>query len=285
MKIFIFLVAGDSISWGEGLDESQKHHTMVHDWLKRNIPIPVYKVVVAHCGADLGWDKPVESDVQTVHPEVPNSIPTVREQLELWAGPKSDVYFLLMCGCINDVSVNKILNPYAGSIASDTYKYCRQHMRSLVEHIMRSNDWNPNMKIIVTGYFQIMNGLPGTFFDIIASIFGLPLIAKDLLVSRSIEWQELSYPQLYFAVTDFPDRVKFVDPAFTPENAVGGGDPYLWENSFGPDDTTRSLRERECVIAHRNDDRCKMASIGHPNVKGAQQYANRIIDVLPGFLI
>ena len=55
-KPYEFLVIGDSLIWGQGLEEKDKFYTLTHEWLKTTAfgkPRAVNMKVEAHSGATL----------------------------------------------------------------------------------------------------------------------------------------------------------------------------------------------------------------------------------------
>jgi hypothetical protein len=79
----------------------------------------------------------------------------------------------------------------------------------------------------------------------------------------------------------------FVDPGFSETNALWAADPMLWELTpeLDAEDEVKSLRDSVCQAAYGDLVHlpqwgqwlvCCRASVGHPNVSGASQIAERL---------
>ena len=82
-------------------------------------------------------------------------------------------------------------------------------------------------------------------------------------------------------------RIVLVDPGFTEDNAMFAGDPWLWglNSDLSPQDEVVDARHGACDVAIPWFDgfareQCYRASAGHPNVKGAQRYADAILQAI-----
>ncbi|WP_228540650.1 hypothetical protein [Nocardia sp. XZ_19_369] len=65
------------------------------------------------------------------------------------------------------------------------------------------------------------------------------------------------------------------DGLFTQDNGVLGSNPKLWDNPLG--DNTVSLRLTACPMLSPLPPQCMSAAMAHPNVAGAQQYADSFL--------
>jgi len=78
-------------------------------------------------------------------------------------------------------------------------------------------------------------------------------------------------------------RVALAVPAFGPKNALFAPDSFLWgvgisTSGLAPFDPVAGNRATPCGTS---DPLTTIASIGHPNARGAQAYATAIESVLP----
>src|SRR5438132_903181 len=139
-------------------------------------------------------------------------------------------------------------------------------------------------------------GLPGA----------APLRAPLLLATHGVSFTPFMHPDMVFekvvalclqfwkesagclrrAVSDCGDaRVSFADAGFTEKNAVFAAAPLLWgvKMDFSPQDEVIGDRHTACNVAYPlplavvEREACYRASAGHPNVAGAQQFAQAIL--------
>jgi lysophospholipase L1-like esterase len=106
------LVVGDSLMWGQGLQESEKFYSLVKVAIQeRNPGVTVRAIVRAHSGATIGWNK--GGTAERLDGEIPTSYPTIQQQVEEFTGPPEAkaIDLVLVDGGINDVKVDRILNP------------------------------------------------------------------------------------------------------------------------------------------------------------------------------
>lgn len=170
----------------------------------------------------------------------------------------------------------------------------------------------PNAKIVVTGYYKIVSNESDInkllWFMIalggIAGSIGAAITEnqKDVIVSRSKRFAESTNLNLQRAIDEAntnlgigkPPRIFFAKPDFKDENAIFTGDTsWVWgiDSDLDPADNApnggvEDHRTGVCILVDiqepgRSDRfRCIRASIGHPNVKGAIEYARVINDVI-----
>ena len=100
-----------------------------------------------------------------------------------------------------------------------------------------------------------------------------------------IFWSE-SKKALTRAVSETGDpRIIFVDPDFSGENALFASNSYLWDlkldDQLSAKDPMKEARLPLCRKYEPDDCIfCPRASVGHPNVPGAKQYASVICKAL-----
>jgi hypothetical protein len=110
------------------------------------------------------------------------------------------------------------------------------------------------------------------------------------IVTNCRAFHELSTTAIRSAVDDVNDRlpqprVIFADPGFTRRNSVFAADPWLYgvNNDLSPQDPyTAGDRAIVCRLNRNRTDefQCVRASLGHPNERGAQAYADAILAAL-----
>lgn len=170
---FEFLVVGDSIVWGQGLDEKDKFYTLTADWLRNSAlgqPRDVNVKVKAHSGSTLKFhDEEAEKyrkagrdETYYYKPEVNVGFPSVWKQIEVGANEyrsewkPSGADLIMLTGGITDIGVGKVLDPFGDNkkLAPLIEKYCRDDMFDVIEHAAALH---PNAIIVVVGYFPILS--------------------------------------------------------------------------------------------------------------------------------
>jgi hypothetical protein len=171
----------------------------------------------------------------------------------------------------------------------------------------------PSARVVVTGYYPIVSMesnldflvpllsglglLVGLASGIVAGSLGTPPFGfgplgsaafrswlQGRLVARSNIFANTANTALAGAVgvtrRIVPSRtIALAIPNFGPSNAIFAGDTFLFGSTvpLGPEDPVAATRT-SCMPA---DIFATMASMGHPNAKGARAYANAINAVLP----
>jgi lysophospholipase L1-like esterase len=308
---FRIVVMGDSVMWGQGLRNEDKIHSRLAAMLdecsgQRNIQI----THLAHSGAVISIENSTtrmrcESDPMTPLPgEVPNCFPTIMQQSDGFNDSPNTVDLVLVNGCINDIDARRILNPFVPSttISEDVETHCHQNMIRLLKKVAEKFS---NATIVVSGYYPMISeetdllalfallvgagvivggewaGVPGATIG--AGVAAVVTAAtKDTVVAKCRVFAEESAAKLRAAVKDINSaRVRFADPHFRPQNAVLAQDPYLYglDLDLSPQDPIAAERMAACARAGLNTvarETCNRASMGHPNPRGAQAYANAI---------
>lgn len=223
-----------------------------------------------------------------------------------------DVDLVLVDGCINDVGVGWILDPSQGdqAIIGKTSSLCTG-MANLLTGIRGTFK---NAKIIVVGYWAIVSSqsdLTAVASLVItagivvgpaaAATVGIPLdpvtgaiagaitssVLRDKLVAHSSTFAAASDTTLISAVGTVNSAmgagwVSFVRPGFKIENAYAAPSSWLWlvPTDLFPKDEVFAQRQQTCGTVQFQSGadaaKCVEASMGHPNVPGAQAYANAI---------
>src|SRR5229473_158008 len=244
------LVLGDSIMWGQGLDEQHKAWYQVKSWLKENTSREVRENIEAHSGAVVGVNDVPWSNDAPPDGEVSSAVPTVNHELDRalrsYASP-SQVDLVLVDGCINDVDIRNLLN--AANSSDDVKRMatekCGLPMQALISRVANSF---PSAHVIVTGYFPIISEkTPNSLLmKAMARMFYQPgpkpvkLKQKDLrgrLIAVSRTWYQASNAALGDAVDKVTaelvtkgsrQRVLFVEISFPPEYSFNAPDTRLW---------------------------------------------------------
>jgi hypothetical protein len=325
---FNMLVVGDSHIAGQGLRDQNKFYNLVRDWLAspasglgRNVNLKVK----AHGGSrlDLHADELAKmqkagDDITKYHYWEANiSQPSIRMQIddarrEYTSG--DDVDLVMMSGCITDVLVGNIINPFVSEkhLRSDIARYCGEWMQKTLEHIAATF---PRAEIVVVGYFPIaakkadLKKIIPYFLRIISfprclqCLFTNPVTRqafkplRNKIGKRSAIWLADSNAAITAAVERVNGklgrpRVHFVRSPITADRAYGGKDPLLWEvgRDQRPNDETYEVRRVECKkvfddLKYQHCGRlstrmCELSSVAHPNVAGARLFADAITNTL-----
>ena len=312
---FNIIVLGDSAIWGQGLLDSEKYATLVGDALKTRLGRQVAVFNFAHSGAVIEPDA-ADAAGYVVGREVPTKAPSITAQVMLAKNDlasrgigSSDVDLVLIDGGINDVGLGSILGTsvlpgadYYANLEKKTQQNCVDRMAALLPTLMTTFN---GAKIVVLGYWQIVSehsrwsevatllcalGLVGGGpAGCLASLLATPVL-QDQLIKSSRVFHDTSSKGLGTVVYHLDPagkRLLFVDPAFGTGNAYGtpplsGGEQttFLWlANLTNPPDPVRDGRAAQCRAAggtNAVDPVCYDASMGHPNIEGAKQYALRI---------
>ena len=304
---FNFVILGDSIMWGQGLNTPGKFSSIVGMSLMGMIGgHPVNSIDKAHSGARIGTysddsDRPANATM--VGGEVPEDYPTVLNQAMTLVPRQVDpatVDLILMDGCANDVGVLTVIAPTTtdDSIISSANQYCGLQMEQNLEKI---HGLYKNAKIIVTGYFPIVSP-QSDLTSIIALLVALnPAIGiaggidvRSKAIDHSTVFFAKSTSSLTSAIATANSRIganviKYVAPTFDASNSYAAPNTFLWLVPAPPTFPTqfdqvfwqRQVTCRQMLVMPVS---CPPASGGHPNALGALAYANAIIPALSEFL-
>src|SRR5215211_1484786 len=292
MGTFVLLVLGDSIHWGEGLQDEEKFHSIVRKEISNRLGnIGVYKDVQAHCGAEIGLAfKTDEENTNICDPvkedgEVPTSHPTILQQVDNYTKPPEEVDLILINGGINDIGIfGNIVTPLREDppLQDLVESHCHQHMKVLLNKITKKFT---KANIVVTGYYKILsqdsftNLNPLTIIEqfiialggVVGGKIGKSVAAmvvnaaeKEIIRKSNFFWTE-SNAKLQQAVDEVNDEVKaqfggttrifFAQPQFQDDNAVFTSHPLVFSlnNDLSPQDTMKGSRFPVCEIATRHE--------------------------------
>ena len=301
---FHMAVLGDSVAWGNGLNDRHKYSTLVMRTIERELGLKVIRQVKAHSGARI---VPGEGDgvcAVNCSGEVPRIHTSITAQAGLIEQPEL-IDFILMDGCINDVGITDIFfNPTdQNSLAERTIRFCRDEMTVLLATVRETA---PRATIVVTGYFPVVSeqsdigGLQqwaaaqGQSVEEEAEAYQARLVASSSVFhSVSRDGLRRAVDAVVQAAQPGDPPIALVLPPFADENATFTPNRWLWsltaENelaealnlglSLFPEDESLPFRLEVCD--GRGDVNrllfCLYSSIAHPNVQGARVIADAIV--------
>ena len=223
-----------------------------------------------------------------------------------------DVDLVLVDGCSNDIGIATILDPSQpdAEIAAATSGACGG-MTSVLTGIRKLF---PAARIVLTGYWGIVS--PQSDLTAVATLLisagivlappvaatlGIPLdpvtgliagavtsaVLRNSLVNHSNTFLNASNTALAMATASVNSQqgagwVTFVQPPFQSDNAYAAPNTWLWlvPTDLFPKDEMFRQRQQICGTVKfqsaLEQAKCVQASMGHPNVLGAQAYADAI---------
>jgi lysophospholipase L1-like esterase len=262
---FDILVIGDSLVWGQGLNEEQKFYRITKEWIRDEVWAglgPVQLKVKAHSGATINLPDEeasallaAERDLaKGIHPEINVSFPTIKKQLQAarseYIDPL-DVRLVILSGGVPEVGIANILNPFESDLKlrSDIERYCFQEMSELLRSTASSFQ---NAHIAVMGYYPIITRHTPVkrIVNDVLELYNWPGWTKPLInnsvnrvlwrryrrkmIMRSRIWHEQSTSSLQRAVdranrSTGDERVIFVPAPFADEHGYGAPKTFLWK--------------------------------------------------------
>jgi lysophospholipase L1-like esterase len=296
MDPFRIVVLGDSIPWGQGLLPVHKYPTILAQKLAATHAVSTD--VKAHSGATIGMG--ATAGASAPDGEVPDAYPTILTQCTTYTQAPDTVDLVLLNGGINDVGVATIVNPLTthDHLTSQTIRYCYNDMRRLLR-AAATTFTKPTARIVVTGYYPILSAASdpiGVRHLLLCHGLQVPtIVAESLLLERLVDlcatFWHTSDTSLARAVADAnaaegQGRIRFVPTQFQPQNAAYGPAAWLFslqqDFALSPTDEVIPQRHAMCELFHPHPleifprEQCFRASVGHPNIAGAQHYADVI---------
>jgi lysophospholipase L1-like esterase len=305
---FNMICLGDSVMWGQGLEESTKFTSLVKTWLESKLPgRTVNRFVFARSGATIAPDDEVPDESRVAawmnNPglsEVPCSWPWVQQQVVVarqrlvsqQIAPEA-VDLVLLDGGINDLGVFEsflVATNDPEDIRRKSATFCGDHMADVLDRV-RTNF--PYAKIVVTGYFPIVSMASNldALTILLSLVFpgaGVPLNneIQSKLVTLSDTWYKASNEDLARAVASFNNKWAS-NPTTNTRPAAFARIPWGAEHSYAapssrlylaglPNDPVYWQRLDACAAAgpgKAGSPLCLDAKIGHPNASGAAAYA------------
>jgi lysophospholipase L1-like esterase len=262
---FEFLVVGDSLVWGQGLEEKDKFYTLTKNWLEFEAfgrRIPVNLKIKAHSGSTLTLDeneaeafrKAGLDESKFYEPEINVGFPTIERQIEIarneYESPES-VRLIMVSGGITDLSVAGVLNPFGNNkqLVADIDKYCGESLSRVLAH---AADAFPNALIAVIGYYPMISPRTRTYdiFNFALEAYGVPRPLKPLAnnvatrpflriignkaIKRSRIWAERSEKRLRESVERLnaekrTTRAVFIKAPIDESNTYGTPDTLVFK--------------------------------------------------------
>ncbi|MBS1793900.1 MAG: hypothetical protein JSS81_08595 [Acidobacteria bacterium] len=257
-EVFEMLVVGDSLVWGQGLQEPDKFYTLVGNWIQTALGVTVNLKVKAHTAAtiflherDAGFrEKANAAGFREFRPEVGLAFPTLKDQIDGAAADYRDpqkLRLVLLTGGLVDITVAGVLNPYGENekLRKKIAKYCGEDMTAFLDHAGRVF---PDALLVVAGYYPIITDATdtGRMLNAFLEAYGFPTRIKPLVnnavgkrffrrvrrkaIERSAIWYEDSNRHLQAAVERVNSRSGRIRALFVPS-------PIRPENAFETDDT------------------------------------------------
>jgi GDSL-like lipase/acylhydrolase family protein len=304
---FRMAVLGDSIMWGQGLRTEEKYWFTTKSWLAHELGRPVEHQLFAHSGARIEPYSYLDAQ-PALGGEIPSPSPSVVKQAQLVQNP-SEIDLVLLDGGANDVGLSNAMSPEATPpwIAEKMRTKCGERMKAMLCYLA---GLFPNARFAVTGYYPLVSLQSFAGVDaivaLIGRVYGLDPVAatlytnqRDVLLSKSYAFANESAKWLRWAVDEtnalFPNRAVFAKPAIDGDRCFAASDSHIW--GLEPD-PVRAQRIAECNATGRStffdfetmdlgrnyDPVCPLASIMHPNAKGAQRYFEALTAELPELL-
>ena len=269
---FELLIVGDSVIWGQGLEEKDKFYTHTAEWLRKEAfgkPRAVNLKVKAHSGSTLKfhpdeaekYKKAGRNETDPFKPEVNVGFPSSWRQIEVAADEylaegKSGADLVMICGGITDITTSRVFNPKGDDdeLRAEVRRYCRDHMFDVLE--LAANK-NPKAAMAVIGYFPAItpysaNGkmlnawletlsFPRTLKAFVNNPVVRPMIFNKLKkrgIERSRIWLEESDKNLKAAVEAINEkfhsrRAVFVQTPLKEENAAEAPNTLLFRMGKG----------------------------------------------------
>lgn len=302
---FRFLVIGDSLIWGQGLEEKDKTYTTVADWL-RSQAFPGREVdvkVKAHSGATIRFD-PKEAEAyrragrdESFHyqGEVNVAFPSMWKQVEMAAeeykaaGADQGADLVMLTAGITDIAVEGVLDPFGKEkkLREMIRTVCRDRVGELLDHIALHN---PDSLIAVVGYFPMISphsagrkvfngwletlGFPGFLQPLANNPVVRALFFKKILnngIERSRIWIEESDHNLQLAVEKLNEsagrqRAIFIKSPLTEKQSVESPETVLFR-ARGNGSVTDPLYEERKASCKTSLDELKRSTGIHYRVK------------------
>lgn len=292
----MILTVGDSVCWGQGLQEEHKF-----DYLLAQAKGLQFSRV-AHSGAVIGTSSDTSSEVEPG--EIPIGSPSLWQQV-LTEKDWSQVELVLLNGGINDVSLTRILNPSTstGHLKQLVDQFCRLGMEGLLERTAGKLIL-PNARIAVVGYYPILSSQSAETETQFRTLLEMHGIATSSVIAEG----EFSLSHVISTVTNncltfwnssdsaFQEAVDaaneklgrtaciFVKVPFEEKNSMWAPQSLLWELTplLLPEDEVSDSRGTTCEILYGDvvhipqRIQCVRASAGHPRVEGAAVIAETL---------
>ena len=303
---YYLTVLGDSIAWGNGLLDLDKYPALVARVIEQATQRKVIRQTLALSGARIVPGPTDGICGLSCYREAPVVLTSITAQVDMVEHPEL-TELVLMDGCINDIGIGTIIDTQTTpeQLKALSSQFCHDEMAKLIAKV---RDRMPQAPIVVTSYYPIIS--------LSSYLLGLDTWSQSQNVTpsedlttfiegasaNSLVFAESSRIDLAAAVQDAiaarpgGPGIAFVDPGFTPDNAIFTPQSWLWgltsddsaaqslssELMLFPEDPQLPSRISVCL----NDTStelplgCLYASVGHPNKLGAAAYAEAIVTAL-----
>jgi hypothetical protein len=297
----VLLAIGDSVVWGQGLNDENKFYRIVWDQLRQRTEYSgLVPSLQAHSGAIIGAGE--ASTGRAAPGEIPWKYPSIIQQCQNYDGDPNAVQVVLVDGGINDVTVQAIVDPETAIADMDRLVdcYCYRGMADLLR-LVTQRFANPDCKVFLTGYYQILGSASSTVPTIAyLELLGITTASKiitsatgmDDLVALSRRFHMQAEAALAKAAADVNAengdmKIRFVNSGLSDRNALFQQESMLWGLKGMPPfldaaDDFEKFRSQVCSYFYLDGSvdcaTCRFASVGHPTAGGAIQYARQILD-------
>ncbi len=294
-------VFGDSVMWGQGLEQQFKYQTKIGRKLLQDKKLPVRLYNFAHSGAIVQVENKPCVD-KSVHGEIPlgeHKLKRVECQMTEFdkVGGIPEVDLVLTNGCANDIGLMERVVPYViisgfkeaitsavvsalgvpGLLQPDWNQLDNDAFKSIVvdkcytenkKNLIKLNEKFPNAKFLVTSYYSPLTDV---------SRFAGIRVSADMF-QKSQNFFTWSSEQIQKALSEaIPQEsrrnmVRFTSPA---EGTI------IWDYNAdaGKIDDQISFRQNLCRdVGLSKDLGCLGAGVMHPNRLGAHIYAKEATD-------
>jgi lysophospholipase L1-like esterase len=161
------LAFGDSAMWGNGLDADHKYVDLVAQYVADGTGRAVHLVTYAHSGANIADEsnscyEPLLASDKRPPGDLNAGLPTTLQQEAAAAAVKDyqDAELVLLDGCINDVSAERVALPFPlggadkEEITRRAHHWCSDSMLTLLQH---AKAHFPHATLIVSNYWLIIS--------------------------------------------------------------------------------------------------------------------------------
>lgn len=285
---FHMVVIGDSVAWGNGLNDEDKYYYLVADWLQKELNRTIDVSVYAHSGATISGEPG-----KSIDPNLNSGYPTLMDQAYNIVN-KDEVDLILASGGINDVGVWNIMNPWVSSEdIGQRAESTKTTMGILFSYLL---DKCNNTKIVVTNYYPIVSEDSDTKLIMGAYDLGILAVnaavkkdtldgdtAKERLTENSAKFHDGSTNAIINAISDSGDdanRIVLANISFKSKNSYAASETWLWKLIAPQASMISILKTDDDQFDFRSslatDPIDKINAVGHPNRDGAREYARAI---------
>lgn len=287
---FELLIIGDSLIWGQGLEEKDKFYTLTAKWLeevhfggRRTVKLKVKahsgSTIKFHPGDAEKYRRAGRDEATAFHPEVNVGFPSSWKQVELAvdeyraAGLKG-ADLMMISGGITDITTSAVFDPNGDDelLRARIKQHCGDDMYEVLDLAVQRN---PGVQIAVIGYFHALTEYTSSskalnaWLEALSFPRALKFVANNPLVrplyfnrlkKRSIRrsklWHEESDRQLSGAVDRInakhgPGTAVFIRTPLKEEHATEAPNTMLFR--MGKGGIVKDPKARERIKACRKE--------------------------------